>query len=192
MKSLMMLNKAEKYRVCRKATYGFALIVAMAILQSSALAQPDRNIITNQPKSQLHSVKETFIHQEAYFKVSPNRIYETLLSSKAFSDCTKKSFGNFTAASATIEAVVGGAFSVFDGHIIGRIVELVPNQRIVEAWRVVDWPAGTYSIARFDLQQQGSGTKLIFSHTGFPKGLNEHLATGWKEHYWDALHKYLE
>ena len=48
----------------------------------------------------------------------------------------------FTASSAKIDPVVGGTFSLFDGHIIGRILELVPDQRIVEAWRVVDWPAG--------------------------------------------------
>ena len=51
-------------------------------------------------------------------------------SSKEFSDCTKKSFADFTARSANIDSTVGGAFSLFDGHIIGRMLELVPNQRI--------------------------------------------------------------
>jgi activator of HSP90 ATPase len=115
-----------------------------------------------------------------------------LLSSKEFSASTKKSFDNFTATSARIDSVVGGTFSVFDGHIIGRILELVPNERIVEAWRVVDWPAGVYSIAKFELLPDGSGTKLIFDHTGFPEGLKQHLAEGWQEHYWGALTKYLQ
>ena len=81
---------------------------------------------------------------------------------------------------------------MFDGHIVGRILELVPGQRIVEAWRVVDWPAGAWSIARFELKAKGSGTHLIFDHTGFPDGLKEHLATGWQQHYWDALAKFLQ
>jgi hypothetical protein len=31
-----------------------------------------------------------------------------------------------------------------------------------------------YSMAKFELTEQGSGTKIIFDHTGFPKGLPEH------------------
>ena len=64
---------------------------------------------------------------------------------------------------------------------------MVPDQRIVEAWRVVDWPAGVYSIAKFEFKPQGSGTQLIFDHIGFPEGLKEHLSIGWQQHYWDAL-----
>ena len=130
------------------------------------------------------------IHQEIYFDVAPDQLYRTLLSSEQFSACTRKSFDMFTASSAKIDAREGGSFSLFDGHIIGRILELVPDKRIVEAWRVVDWPDGVYSIARFDLEPKGIGTTLRFDHIGFPEGLKEHLASGWQEHYWDALSKY--
>lgn len=132
------------------------------------------------------------IHQETSFEASPAQLYQVLMSSKGFSDCKKKSFPSFSAASATIDPVVGGGFSLFDGHIVGRILELVPNERIVEAWRVVDWPAGIYSVARFEFRAHGTGTAVVFDHTGFPKGLKEHLASGWTEHYWDALAKYFE
>jgi len=154
------------------------MISSLFSIQSSAIAQDSHKGIT--------------IHQEVSFKASPQRIYETLLSSKRFSDCIKKSFENFTAKSANIDSSVGGAFSLFDGHIIGRILELVPNQRIVEAWRVVDWPEGVYSIAKFEFRPQGSGTRLIFDHVGFPDGLKEHLSTGWTQHYWEALARYLQ
>src|SRR5579871_2743070 len=126
------------------------------------------------------------IHQEVSFAVTPQQLYQALLSSEQFSASTKKSFDMFTASSAKIDAREGGTFSVFDGHIIGRILELVPDKRIVEAWRVVDWPEGVYSIARFDLEPAGTGTRLIFDHIGFPEGLKEHLTTGWQQHYWDA------
>jgi activator of HSP90 ATPase len=158
------------------------LATVFIFLQSPVIAQ---NNIAD-------SLKGITIHQEIDFNVSPKRLYETLLSSKQFSDCTKKSFGVFSATSASIDAAAGGSFSVFDGHIAGRIVELVPNERIVEAWRVGDWPAGVYSIAKFELKAQGSGTHLIFDHTGFPAGLKEHLTIGWQQHYWDALIKYFQ
>lgn len=142
--------------------------------------------------AQMNNQNEIIIHQVVDLKASPQKVYEVLLSSKQFSACTKKSFDNFSAGSARIDSVVGGSFSVFDGHIIGRILELVPNQRIVEAWRVVDWPPGIYSIAKFELKAMGSGTQITFDHTGFPEGLKEHLATGWQQHYWDAMAKYFE
>lgn len=132
------------------------------------------------------------IHQETDFKASPGQLYEVLISSKAFSDCTKKSFPTFSPVSARIDSVAGGTFSLFDGHIVGRILELVPNERIVEAWRVVDWPAGIYSIARFEFRPNKAGTTIVFDHTGFPKGLKAHLASGWTEHYWAALSNYLQ
>jgi len=132
------------------------------------------------------------IHQDVSLKASPGQVYQALLNSKKFSASTKLSFANFSDNSASIDSTVGGVFTVFDGHITGRILELVPDQRIVEAWRVVDWPAGVYSIARFELKAEGSGTHLVFDHTGFPEGLKEHLAEGWQQHYWDALNKYFQ
>jgi activator of HSP90 ATPase len=163
---------------------------ALVFLHAPTHAQT-KNTMTEKVNN-ADSVKGITIHQSAYFKVAPTQIYSMLLSSAAFSACTKKSFDMFTASSAKIDPVVGGAFSLFDGHITGRILELVPDRRIVEAWRVVDWPAGVYSIARFDLKGEGSGTHVIFEHVGFPEGLKEHLSEGWQQHYWDAMTKYFQ
>ena len=103
-----------------------------------------------------------------------------------------KRFGEVTGGQATeINRAEGGAFSLFGSRIQGRHVELVPNARIVQAWRSGGWEPGTYSIARFELVAQGTGTKLMFDHTGFPAGHAERLATGWKTNYWDPLAKYL-
>ena len=123
------------------------------------------------------------IHQEVDFDANPQSIYNALLDSKQFAA--------FTGAPADIHSEVGGAFSCFDGVISGRNIELVPNQRIVQAWRVSAWPPGVYSIVKFELKAQGSGTKLIFDHSGFPDGAREHLDMGWKAKYWTPLQKYL-
>jgi hypothetical protein len=53
------------------------------------------------------------------------------------------------------------------------------------------WDPGVYSIAKFDLVEQGGGTKIVFDHTGFPKSHAETLASGWKAHYWGPLVKFL-
>ena len=130
------------------------------------------------------------IHQEVVFKASRKRVYEALTDAKQFTRVT--TFSPVTAAPpAEISPEVGGAFSCFGGHVLGRHVELVPNERIVQAWRVVTWDPGVYSIAKFELQERGSQTKLVFDHTGFPNGKGEHLAAGWKLNYWEPLEKYL-
>ena len=126
----------------------------------------------------------TAIHQEVDLPASPQRVYEALLDSKQFTDF---SGGRV----AVINRELGGTFSVFDGHIVGRNLELLPGRRIVQAWRVVPWPEGVYSIARFELNPQGSGTHIVFDHTGFPTELAEHLASGWQENYWAEMRKYL-
>ena len=175
----------------RKKIFSFAtFIVVFVFMQAPALAQT-KNLMTEKLNNS-DSAKGIIIHQSAWLNVPPSRVYNTLLSSAAFSACTKKSFDMFSASSAKIDSVVGGAFSLFDGHITGRILELVPDQRIVEAWRVVDWPAGVYSVARFDLSPEAKGTRVTFEHVGFPEGLKDHLSIGWQQHYWDAMSKYFQ
>ena len=76
----------------------------------------------------------TSLHQEAEFKANPQRIYEVLLDSKQFAACT--------GMPAEIDPKAGGAFSMFGGMIVGRNVELVPYERIVQAWRPTHWASG--------------------------------------------------
>ena len=136
------------------------------------------------------------IHQETVFKASRKRVYEALTDTKQFNGVIQLSAAMKSgmppgAAPTQISREAGGAFTVFGGHIMGRQIELVPNERIVQAWRTAGWDQGVYSIAKFALVEQGSGTKIVFDHTGFPKGQGEHLAAGWKGNYWEPLEKFL-
>ena len=119
------------------------------------------------------------IHQEVTLTARPSLVYEALVDSKRFTEVT--------GAPAAGTPTEGAAFSAFGGHITGRHVELVPSKRVVQAWRAKNWPEGVYSIARFELHESGSGTKLIFDHEGFPADMQEHLAQGWQANYWDKL-----
>lgn len=127
--------------------------------------------------------KRTSLHQEVDFKASPQRIYEVLQDAKQFAA--------LTGMSAEIDPKPGGAFSTFGGLIVGRNIELIPNQRIVQAWRPTHWDPGVYSIVKFELKPQGSETRIALDHTGFPEGDFESLNSGWKPRYWDPLKKFL-
>lgn len=136
------------------------------------------------------------IHMENVFAASRKRVYDALTDTKQFNEIVKLSAATKSgmvkdASPAEISREAGGAFKLFGGIIFGRQLELVPNERIVQAWRVSHWDAGEFSIAKFTLTEEGSGTKIIFDHTGFPKGEGESLATGWKGNYWEPLAKFL-
>ncbi len=135
------------------------------------------------------------IHQETVFKASPQRLYDALLDAKQFQQIELLGGAmkdtELNARPAKISATPGGAFSIFGDYITGWQLELVPNQRIVQAWRETSWDPGVFSVVRFQLNPQGAGTNLVFDHTGFPAGAGEHLAIGWKAHYWDPLQKFL-
>jgi activator of HSP90 ATPase len=124
----------------------------------------------------------TYLHQEVDIHATPQRIYEALLDSKQFAA--------MTGLPAEIDPKAGGAFSTFGGLITGRNVELIPNQRIVQAWRPESWDKGVYSIVKFELKSQGAGTRIVLDHTGFPEGKFGGLDSGWHERYWEPMKKY--
>ena len=102
---------------------------------------------------------------------------------KQFSACTRDT--------AEVQPRAGEAFKLFGGRIEGRNIELVLNHRIVQGWRPADWPAGVYSIVKFEFVPRGSGTRVVLDHAGFTEDKWEGLSSGWQEHYWEPLHKYL-
>jgi activator of HSP90 ATPase len=135
------------------------------------------------------------IHQEPVINASPKRVYEALLDAKQFDQVVQLSGAmksmRLGDKPTEISREVGGAFALFGGYITGRHVELLPGQRIVQAWRTGSWDLGVYSIARFELVEQAPATRIVFDHTGFPIGAAGTLASGWKEHYWEPLNKLL-
>src|ERR1700686_909134 len=94
------------------------------------------------------------IHQEADFKASRKRVYEALTDSKQFDKVTQLSgvmqSMHLGDKPSEISHEAGGAFTLFGGYITGRHVELVPDHRIVQAWRTGGWAPGVYSIAKFE------------------------------------------
>jgi activator of HSP90 ATPase len=161
----------------RRAIAGIAVALGSIASTSCAVAQQ----MSQQP-SEKSDDPRTSIHYELEFKASPQRFYETIVD--------QKQFAAFTKLPATIDATSGGAFSMFGGLIVGRNVELIAGQRIVQAWRPTHWDPGVYSIVHFELKPRAQECSLVFDHTGFPAGEYAHLDWGWKNHYWEPLKKY--
>jgi activator of HSP90 ATPase len=167
----------------RQMIAGVALAFGGLAVNRNVGAEARKQQNRKEASSTAANQSRTSLHQEVELKASPQRIYEILLDSKQFAA--------FTGMAANIDPVVGGAFSMFGGMIVGRNVELGPSQRIVQAWRPTHWDPGVYSIVKFELEPQESGTMLVLDHWGFPEGEYDSLFTGWHSHYWEPLKKYL-
>ena len=86
------------------------------------------------------------IHQESIINADPQAVYEVLTDGPKFAAAT--------GMPAQLSDREGETFTLFGGRVEGRQIELVPGQRIVQAWRFGAnhpscWDAGVYSIVRF-------------------------------------------
>jgi activator of HSP90 ATPase len=138
------------------------------------------------------------IHQEIVVQAAPERVYAALTDAGQFDkiiDLSGIRQSGMLPAKANkptqLRSEAGSAFTLFGGFITGRQIQLVPNVRIVQAWRAAGWEPGVFSIAKFELVKQGAATKIVFDHTGFPKGAGKGLAGGWHKNYWEPLTKFL-
>ncbi len=123
------------------------------------------------------------IRQVVTFKANPHQVYEALMDSKKHTA--------FTGDKATISRQVGGAFQAGDGYISGTNLELIPDQKIVQAWRGSDFPEGVMSKATFTLKAVDGGTRLTFTHSSVPEELFDSIKSGWVEFYWEPLAAWL-
>lgn len=124
------------------------------------------------------------IQQTVTFKASPHEVYEALMDSQKHAA--------FSGGKASISREVGGEFSAYDGYITGRNLELVPDRKIVQAWRAVDWPEGHLSTVTFVLLSIPEGTRLNFTHVDVPDGTEAEFEQGWIDNYWEPMKEMLE
>ena len=98
----------------------------------------------------------------------------------------------FTGGKANISREVGGSIMAYDDYITGKNIELVPDQKIVQDWRAVDWPEGYFSRVTFEFTAVPEGTRLDFTHADVPEGTEEEFTQGWIDNYWEPMKAYLE
>lgn len=123
------------------------------------------------------------LHHEVTINAPAAKVYKALLDSAQHAA--------FTGAPAEISTTEGGAFSAHGGMVHGRNIALIPNSRIIQAWRIKNWPEGVFSIARFELSEEGGKTRLVFDQAGIPDDALAHIDGGWKTMYWEPLNQYL-
>ncbi|NEQ51069.1 MAG: hypothetical protein F6K11_13195 [Leptolyngbya sp. SIO3F4] len=125
------------------------------------------------------------INQTFSFDAPPHEVYEALMDARKH--------GAFTNSPVVMSRKVGGTFRIFDGYCTGRNLELLPDQKIVQAWhfREEDWPEDHFSTCTFAFAATENGTELHFSQTDVPEQHVESLAQGWHTYYWNPMQEWL-
>lgn len=118
------------------------------------------------------------LHLEPDFNTTAEQLYTTLLDGQRVMAWSR--------SVPEIEAFPpkeGSSFKLFGGSISGRFLKLVPNERIVQLWRLEDWKSGHY--AELDIQfKQGAGeTKMVVKWSGIPIGEEERVKDNFENYY---------
>ena len=112
---------------------------------------------------------------------SPHAIYSAWLDSRGHSDMT----------GGKAEVSPGGGFTAWDGYISGKILELVPDERIVQSWRTTrftdDEPDSKITVT---LTPITNGTHLTLTHENVPDDHTGYENGGWQDHYFEPMKKY--
>ncbi len=86
---------------------------------------------------------------------------------------------------AEMDATPGGEFSMWDGSIVGKNIELEPGKKLVQQW-YFDGQSDE-SIVTIKLHPGKAGTSVELRHTNIPDADYDDIAEGWTYSYFGSL-----
>lgn len=119
----------------------------------------------------------------ATFPVAPSVVYSAWLNGRKH--------GLMTGEKASCSGRVGGKFSVWDGYIWGKNLELEPDSSIVQSWRSTDF-AGKDPDSRLEILFGATkkGCTVTLTHSRLPPKQASSCRQGWKDYYFSPMKEY--
>ena len=81
-------------------------------------------------------------------------------------------------------------FSLWEGDIIGKNLEMITNKKVVQEWYFGDQPEK--SIVTINLFEDKKGTQVELNHTNIPDDDFDNIKDGWNEYYFGAIKAFFE
>ncbi|KAI0188762.1 activator of Hsp90 ATPase [Xylaria flabelliformis] len=136
-------------------------------------------------KNTSSSVNTTVLLEQAEFKAEAEDLYEVFTDARKLAAFTRAPPKKFDGAE------VGGSWELFDGNVAGEFKELRRPTKIVQTWRLKQWPAGHYSQQTliFDQNNVEHVTVLRVEWKGVPIGQEEVTKRNWDEYYVRSIKK---
>jgi activator of HSP90 ATPase len=92
---------------------------------------------------------------------------------------------------AVMAAAPGFEFSLWDGDIHGKVIEVDPGRSMLQEWYGGEWESP--SLASFALiEEPGGATRLELENTGVPDADGADIDTGWDDYYLGPIKALLE
>jgi len=127
----------------------------------------------------------TIQHSIEFRGVSPKKLFATYMGSRKHA----AAIGD----EALIQPHTGGRFSAFGkGHLVGKILHLVPDRMIVQTWRSLQrWQKNELdSVLVLTFKATKRGARLNLAHVGMPDRDFDLFNQGWQERYWKPWKQY--
>ena len=82
----------------------------------------------------------------------------------------------------------GEEFNMWDGDISGKIIDLVPDRKVVQEWYFGDREID--STVTITIAGNGGNTVVTVEHTNIPVEDYQNIAKGWNEYYMGAIKRF--
>lgn len=124
-------------------------------------------------------VNTTTVTETAEFRTTAAELYQTFTDPQRLAAFTRAPPKLFEGAKQ------GGRFELFGGNVQGTYTELAEPTRIVQSWRLDQWPKGHFSRLQieFDQNDVDSVTVMRVNWSGVPVGQEEVTKRNWDEYY---------
>ena len=82
----------------------------------------------------------------------------------------------------------GEEFVMWDGDICGKVMELVPDKKVVQQWYFGE--QDEKSVVTITIIPQGENSNVTVEHTNIPTADFENISEGWNEYYMGAIRRF--
>jgi len=134
---------------------------------------------TSQTSGSGGTVNTVTVYDDQEFRTTAEEMYETFVDPKRLTAFTRAQPKVFEGAKK------GGKFELFDGNVSGKYLELEKPTKIVQSWRLNQWPSGHYSKLniQFDQNDVDHVTTMRVTWEGVPVGQEDVTKRNWLEYY---------
>lgn len=117
--------------------------------------------------------------------VYPERVYRAWLDSYEHA--------RFTGLPAQIDGMPGESFSTLEGRVTGIILNLSRFDRIVQTWRIADFPDNDPdSAVELKLEPTCTGSLVTLTHKGVNASKTRQVMQWWQDVYLHPLNNYFD
>lgn len=131
------------------------------------------------PTSSSGIVNTVTVTDNEEFRTTAEEMYQTFVDPQRLAAFTRSPPKVFEGAK------TGGKFELFGGNVSGEYLELEKPKKIVQSWRLSQWPAGHYSKLQIEFDQNDVDHVTVMRVTweGVPVGQEEVTKRNWLEYY---------